>query len=45
MRVLLTVLAWGVLSFLFTWFWGTATSRLGDSADGSSQVNPSQAAT
>jgi hypothetical protein len=38
MRVLLTIVAWAAISFLFTWFWGTAISRVGDPADASSQL-------
>ena len=36
MRVLLTVIAWAAISFLFTWFWGAAISRVSDSADAGS---------
>jgi hypothetical protein len=39
MRVLLTVVTWAAISFLFTWFWGTAISRGDDPADASSQLS------
>ena len=35
MSVLLAVVAWAGISFLFTWFWGAAISRVGDPADAS----------
>lgn len=35
MIVLLTLGAWAATSFLFTWFWGTAISRVTDPADAS----------
>ena len=32
MTILLTLVAWPVISFLGAWFWGTAFSRGGDPA-------------
>jgi hypothetical protein len=36
MRLLLTIVAWGAISFLFSWLWGTAISRGDSPADASS---------
>lgn len=30
MTVLMMLVAWATTSFLFTWFWGAAISRVGD---------------
>jgi hypothetical protein len=35
MSVLMTVGAWAAVSFLFTWFWGAAISRVGEPTDAS----------
>ena len=38
MTVLLTITAWVAISFVFSWLWGTALSRVGDPATADSQL-------
>lgn len=36
MTVLLTIAAWVAISFVFSWLWGTALSRVNDPAQANS---------